>query len=486
MKPASKAAARVCKGVFAVGTFTSACAHHSVAQEDDAIQRIPVYAYVVHPETGGDPVRSPFLPLEHSYSHKLPVMQFCGAGAEGIVLVGGGVIGEEDGPWTPTTPYAAKISALDGHVLWAWQPQPNDPPNGSLSSLAVDAAGDVIVLGSSRAEGSAQGAFLLAKLDGAAGQLIWRVTGPEQTSGSAVAVDAAGDVLMTAEAPDGQRVAKYAGVDGSPIWSSTMEDGNTSWDDFTLVVDASGDAIAGGYWNSGQFGLQVGKFRGRDGAELWRYRQPSEQFDAELEVLRVTRSGDVLFQAYPDGLIRLAGSTGRIVWQRINEGGVLPWEILVDATDRIFISGRRYPETNAVVARVDPMTGATLWTSEPPPQPTAQSSAVTHLGIGYDGQLVAAWSALATEYLNLGGANIDPESGEWTHFVRFGNTDPLASAGETVGVLAEPGGGFFVGTRISERHEDDTWTLFELPGHDERQTRGHSRHGRPKTHWPLQ
>src|SRR5262245_30459820 len=99
---------------------------------------VPLYAEVVRADLGGAEVQALFQPYWVSGDLPQSVMQLSLAGPPGIVAAGGAEIGDDDGIWTPVTPYAMKVSTSDGHVLWAWQPQPDAPLEGRILSTAVD------------------------------------------------------------------------------------------------------------------------------------------------------------------------------------------------------------------------------------------------------------------------------------------------------------------------------------------------------------
>lgn len=435
----------------------------SAADAQSVEWRRPIYA-----DVAGDP-HARFRPYWVSHDLPLRVMQLSQAGASGIVVAGGAQIGEDDGVWTPVTAYVAKIATSDGHLLWSWQPQPDHPLQGRVWSTTADSAGAIFVTGSMHAADGDLARFLLTKLDGSTGAALWQVTGPQGTSGYGVAVDTAGDVLLTSSEADdgGQRVSKYAGVDGSLVWSTLMVGGRTDWDDFRIALDADGNALAAGFYvdNSNppqQFwGAEVGKFRNSDGIEMWRYRNVDPDLFGNVQGLATGPNGDVIMQGGYVGLARLASADGSVVWQRDDDAFYQSFDLLVDASGRAFAAGWNTSTDIAWLRRIDLDTGATLWQANPAGD---LPSIASELALGIDGKLMIAWQLDVFSGAYLMGASVaDTESGAVAWAARLGLSESNYDTGQTVGIVQAEDGSIFVGSYSDDPpNSGPTWTVFKL------------------------
>jgi len=425
--------------------------------------RRPIYADVV-----GYP-HARFRPYWVSQDLPLRVMHLSQAGTPGIVVAGGAEIGEYDDVSTPVTPFVAKIATSDGHLLWSWQLPTEHPLQGRVWSTATDVSGAVFIAGGMHAADGELGRFLLAKLDSSTGAALWQVTGPQDTFGYGVAIDAAGDVLLTSSEADygGQRVSKYSGIDGSFVWSTLMAGGNTDWDDFRIALDADGNALAGGFYvdNSNPEqqvrGAEIGKFRGSDGVGMWRYRNVDPDLFGNVQAIVPAPNGDVIMQGGYVGLARLASADGSVVWQRDDDAFYQSFDLLVDATGRAFTAGWNTSTDIAWLRRIDLDTGATLWQANPA---GGLPSIASELALGIDGKLMIGWQLDVFSGAYLMGASVaDTESGaiDWT--ARVGLSQSNYDIGHTVGIAQAPDGSIFVGSYSDDPpNSGPTWTVFKL------------------------
>jgi cysteine-rich repeat protein len=145
--------------------------------------------------------------------------------------------------------------------------------------VAVDAAGEVIAVG--RVSDAVSDADLVvAKLAGASGAELWRTTvkggNNNDDDAQAVALDAAGDALVVGSVRNAGRgrdlfLGKFAGATGSEQWRLEVN-GTESAGDFgsAVAVNAAGDAIATGRLRNGAAGdgFTVVKRTGENGGDF--------------------------------------------------------------------------------------------------------------------------------------------------------------------------------------------------------------------------
>jgi hypothetical protein len=152
------------------------------------------------------------------------------------------------------------VSKLDGTTgAQVWHTTTSEPRG---SRLAVDANGDVFVTFGLKLKNSdhISNEITLAKYSGGNGARLWFQDFRSDlffggVQGPGIAVDVAGNVLLTGSfdtadlnlgggpmSPDGAFVAKFAGLDGSYLWSRYFRDAK-GWD---VAVDANGSVIVTG------------------------------------------------------------------------------------------------------------------------------------------------------------------------------------------------------------------------------------------------
>ena len=128
--------------------------------------------------------------------------------------------------------YTAKYAASDGALLWSKRYTGPGVGGDSASAVAVDGSGNVVVTGSSVSGSPTQDFdYYTAKYAAADGALLWekRYNGPANGDdrARAVEVDAAGNVVVTGSSYDTPSAfdsfgdyytAKYASADGALLW----------------------------------------------------------------------------------------------------------------------------------------------------------------------------------------------------------------------------------------------------------------------------
>lgn len=207
--------------------------------------------------------------------------------------------------------YTAKYAGSTNDLVWD---ERYDGPGGGddrAAGVAADAAGNVFVVGTVSNNGNAD--IYVAKLRAADGDELWsnldNGPGNGDDAGAALAVDATGDVFVVGASDNGRNqdlvVTKFAGADGRRLWSDRYN-GTGDGDDAatSVAVDGQGNLVVTGTsaGAGGDLDLYTAAYDGRTGKRLW-----SERFDG-------IRGRDEM--AFPFGLalgplnsVALAGST---------------------------------------------------------------------------------------------------------------------------------------------------------------------------------
>jgi|GEM_PF-5026995 len=162
----------------------------------------------------------------------------------------------------------------DGRILWTAKLPGNQ---GYGHGLALDAAGDVFVTGTS------ENSMSTAKIDVETGAVLWRTTEPAGMSsiGHDIAVDAAGDVYVAGRQNDGMgggselAVLKYNGATGQRLWSSRHGNGDATGRALALTADGGVVVTGADVSASSARDLIVLRYEAQTGRQDWLLRQPS-------------------------------------------------------------------------------------------------------------------------------------------------------------------------------------------------------------------
>lgn len=299
-----------------------------------------------------------------------------------------------------------KIHGTDGTVLWI-SDLTGTGQGGLGQSVLTNAAGDVFVGGSLNNTVSVND-FSLLKVSGATGIEQWRseLKAPLSDMIRSIAVDLDGNILAAGTTSfEGNltfAVAKFNAITGAILWHKTVDDGGNDAAQ-SVAVDGVGNAFATGQLyvsSTGSFHVLTAKFRGTDGAELWRRntKGTSPNTGANFgSMVAVDASGDAVTVGHlgntgPNGqfthldffVLKSRGSDGLELWRRELNSGFMAADsaagVAVNADGNIFASGTLDGKFAVVqFSGIDGMitfqpTTITLQTS---PSPSAAGEAVT-------------------------------------------------------------------------------------------------------------
>src|SRR5262249_55082905 len=211
------------------------------------------------------------------------------AGASGDVVA---VIGAD----------VVKLGGSDGAILW--RAEGVNVGYGALpasggSALGIDAAGDVLAVGTVR-DDMAVGPIEVTKLNGGTGARMWTVQ-PIEGAGAAVAIDGSGDVLVAGSSSLGFEAVKLAGANGGVQWQYSLA-GGEAWD---VAFDSAGAAFITGCASNGGSGNDIVavKLDGASGSEDWHafHDGGTGGLDCAFSIA-VDRVGDVAVAGFGHGV----------------------------------------------------------------------------------------------------------------------------------------------------------------------------------------
>lgn len=318
--------------------------------------------------------------------------------------------------------FVAKYDAAGAHV---WSRQIGADYDDRANAVAMDAAGNVVVAGSvanyvdfgNGMTTTSQGGLdvFVAKYAAATGAHLWsrRASGTGNEGAYAVAVDAAGDVLVVGHfqgtvdfgggalaASGGSTdqdlfVAKYAGATGAHLWSRRFGQGAAFDYGYGIAADAAGNVlVTGSFWGTVDFGAgnlsSAGRYDGfalrlsPTGATRWARRFGGPNDDWGLAVA-TDGSGDALVAGAFSGTASFGGGP------RASAGG-----------------------EDAFVVRLGAADGAHQWSSRYGGAGTDRAEAVA-----VDGAGTVHVAGYTQGGMNLGGATLPHAGGYDAFFARL-------------------------------------------------------------------
>jgi hypothetical protein len=274
-----------------------------------------------------------------------------------------------------------KYAAATGVELWNTTFSGLAPGGDQPTAIALDAAGNVFVTGDSYDGDVSPNRrnMRIVKLAAATGAILWSKTedtGVGEDSAFGVAVDAAGDAFITGRvmlevsgSPRGRmRTLKYRGTDGQRLWATDAAvepgDGN-SYSGSAVAVDAAGNVLAVGY----HFGVE--KYAGSDGTRLWARAAPPVAAPAVLSSLgrpAAIRDGRIALinsewndlDAHGQRLTFFDAASGQPIWSISPD---VSHAVAIGPGGDVYVGGRHefLSATLAYAARFSGATGALVW-----------------------------------------------------------------------------------------------------------------------------
>ena len=297
----------------------------------------------------------------------------------------------------------AKIDGSNGTIVWA---RFIDGAVGvaaglqdGASAVALDGAGGLFVAGSLDRLAPNYGDYVALKFDAQTGTTLWEYSidgsmaenaNTYYDSVRAIAVDSSGHpvllgvLLSTTSVCNGLIcfdivITKVDGANGAEIWRTTLD---WSSEDIPRTVEL--DALDNVYWggfviNQGR-SLTVGKLAAQTGNTLWTYFDQATNISySSAHALAIDTSGDVFVAGSVDegatgidfAALRLAGSSGSVVWRRTFDGGQGlgddAFDLLVEPGGDVIVGGRAQTGSAAgrsmSVRKLTAAAGTTLWHS---------------------------------------------------------------------------------------------------------------------------
>jgi len=260
-----------------------------------------------------------------------------------------------------------KYAAADGAILW--QNTFAGPSSGIDFgiAIAVDGAGNAIVGGN--VWNGANDDMKTVKFAAADGTVVWDKTFAGAAGANdyvyAVAVDGAGNVLVTGEAtnaalsgPDWKTI-KYAAADGAVLWAATFAGAGNGLDiPYGIAIDGANNVIVAGNSQIGaaadaKYDAKIVKYDGTNGGGLWEktFAGPGGGDDM-FYALALDAAGNAIATGFTFdstgnndwNTVKYRGTDGAILWAKTFAGSGnlsdVSVAVAVDAAGNAIVGGR--------------------------------------------------------------------------------------------------------------------------------------------------
>lgn len=295
-----------------------------------------------------------------------------------------------------------KHRGATGTVAWRVPLEPFvDRDFSRLSALAADAQGDVVVVGAlpaERPDDYAPHDAVAFKLSGVNGRVLWRTglfpAGRPDSAAGAVAVDPAGDVVLLASRGEQSFAMKLDGASGTAVWSRPLTDERgIGLRAFLLGVDAAGRIVVAGDHPDPILQRTTYDVAGLDpasGDTRWQWMiEPVS--DGVARGLALAPDGTAIATTAADSatgtdalVVALDATTGTPRWQRTLDDHAYDYPIAVATDDagNVFLGGTTYDGgpggSGGFVTALD-ADGRDLWSLAFPAEPPTIANSVDTL-----------------------------------------------------------------------------------------------------------
>ena len=308
--------------------------------------------------------------------------------ASAVDSMGRVILAGNSGP-ARTSDFAVVAIDPGGARLWATV---IDGPAGDqdlLSDLAIDDQGDVYVTGRASTQRSGSDYFTV-KLRGSDGAVEWSVNSDGGArsidQANAIAVGAGHEVFVTGLSYNGDGDADFLTLcydaAGRERWRARYAGpgplGFRNDHARDLAVDGNGDAVITGFSpdRGGIDDYATLKYRGSDGARLWRRRYTGAGANDAARRVAVDANGDVYVsgESFQSGwkvaTLKYDGSAGAVLWETLDDPGVREQlgDLVLDGSGSFYLAGRADPDADesnvnddAFAVRRSTSTGALDW-----------------------------------------------------------------------------------------------------------------------------
>jgi hypothetical protein len=256
----------------------------------------------------------------------------------------------------------------------------------AAAAVVTAPGGDVIAAGA-LAHGPTTG-FVVVRRQGGGGTEQWRTivrgTSPGAEEATALALDAAGDVVVVGTlhnetTGNDLSVVKLRADTGAEVWRADVNGAASPRERaHAVALDAAGDVyVAGAVWPNGNPDFAVVKLDGATGGEVWRTVLAGTAIGDEDEAITVAvdAAGNVYAGGYmtntalaEDLTVVKLDAGGVEQWRRMVDGGAGGWDVTrrvrTSAGGALFAAGWLTSATTGsdfTVLRLDPATGGDLW-----------------------------------------------------------------------------------------------------------------------------
>ena len=232
--------------------------------------------------------------------------------------------------------YTAKYAGANGTLMWEKRFDGPASGNDQPAALALDSHGNVIVTGSSGNQNSSNHFDFHTVVYDTDGAVLWdrRYDGPSKgvDHPAAVAVDPAGNAIVTGTSDTEYYTAKYASTNGALLWEKRYADPTNDFSyAYAVAVDSTGNVfVCGNSFAAGYAQLHTIKYAAGNGAFAWERTTPGLVTVGAPVALLIDSDENVIVAGSVSGpppanyqdfyVAKLAAHDGRVLWQRYYDG----------------------------------------------------------------------------------------------------------------------------------------------------------------------